>query len=192
MKYAILILAGLLLFPQWAISENKACDGATTQMFGVHLKCATRGSLRKAIQAAGNNKSSISPHEFRDRYNRTSNLVDKTRYLDVFFTNSGLVAQVKYNFYTLGRKGMKDIFDMVSYKYGKPTTTKKAEEVSSGKDYIWKLKDGIIILLSEYGDGINLTYTNPKAYKVMEREKLVFEEKVKKKGMRASAITFET
>lgn len=190
MKYAILILTGLLLFPQWAISEKKACDGATTQMFGIYLKCATRGSLRKAIQAAGNNKSSISPHEFRDRYNRTSNLVDKTRYMDVFFTNSGLVAQVKYNFYTLGRKGMKDVFDMVSYKYGKPTTTKKASEVNSGKDYIWKLKDGIIILLSEYSDGINLTYINPKAYKVMEREKLAFEKKVKKERYESQRNNF--
>jgi len=190
MKYVILMLTGFILFPQLAVSGDKVCAGATTKMFGVYLKCVTRDALRNAIQAAGINKNDISKYEFRDRYKRTRKLVDKTRYLEVLSTSKGSVAQVRYDFFTLGRKGMKYVYEMVSYKYGKPTTIKKAEEVDSGKDYIWKLKDGIIILLSEYNDGINLTYTNPKAYKVMKREKLAFEERKKKERYESQRNNF--
>jgi hypothetical protein len=164
---------------------QNSCEIRSTKIFDTYLKCSDINMLDNAIRASGATqkkrmKTSI-VYDSRD-------ILEKTKELEVYFTNAGDFACMKYSYGVfLGNSFIKDTIDMLIQKYG-------FYEEYSGKVIVrgtttWKLDDGVEIVLKKDMNNSTLEYCLPanEAIRVAELEKIDQKALTKKAKMQSKA-----
>jgi len=156
------------------LSERFSCHKrATTKLFGVEIKCATRDVLRIAVKQAG----AIIKHKdsgyFADTYH-SEKLLKNSDSLILLYTDESpnRFAQAKYTFNShLDAHQVVEVKEMVVSQYGVPDNA--TGNLSLGEViYKWYLSDGIELTVSRgWPDTTTfLVYTYPTHYRIYEDE----------------------
>lgn len=158
------------------IERSNCSKQATTKLFGVALKCASRDDLRLAVKDAGATVKVEDKNKWGDSYFSETVLKGSSE-LNITFTVDDFFAKAAYTFPSRMNAGqIIEIKDFVSNKYGAPDATYGNTSVGDAS-FEWRLDDGIEITVSRgWPDTTTyLSFVHPKNHQAMldeqERQK---------------------
>ncbi|MGE4262059.1 tetratricopeptide repeat protein [Shewanella sp.] len=144
---------------------------ASTEIFGIAIKCANRDQLMAAVKNAGASVIREDKNKWGDVYNSSSVLKGSSEF-HIDYTVDDRFAKAYYIFPShMDANQITMVRDFVANKYGNPNSSKG--NVSLGNaSFEWHLKDGIILTVSRgWPDTTTyLNFTYPKNYQEMMNE----------------------